>query len=186
MRFQLLILLFVPPDSALRHHNVRRFQIAMHNAFAVGCIQRAQGSVRRTATREPKAGARAASRPRRTPSPDNPDRRRTKSRCADGSERRWRGLRAWEIFGATIRSSRVSRALKTWPIPPSPTGAITWYGPNLRAGSSDIQAIVQGRPGAISTPSGATLTPHSRMCRAQFPSRLSATRTKLRSIPPPR
>src|SRR6266571_1761301 len=45
---------------------------------------------------------------------------------------------AWEIFSATIRSNRVSRALKTWPIPPSPIGAITSYGPNLRAGSSDI------------------------------------------------
>jgi hypothetical protein len=28
--------------------------------------------------------------------------------------------------------------LKTWPIPPSPIGAITSYGPNLRAGSSAI------------------------------------------------
>src|SRR5215467_10237183 len=45
---------------------------------------------------------------------------------------------AWEIFSATIRSSRLSRALKTWPIPPSPIGAITWYGPKLRAGSIDM------------------------------------------------
>src|SRR5258708_40229691 len=124
MRFQLLILLFVPPDSALRHHNVRRFQIAMHNAFAVGCIQRAQGSVRRTATREPKAGARAASRPRRTPSLDNPDRRRTKSRCADGSERQVRGAPAWGIFGATDPSKRGARALQDQATSPAPTRAI--------------------------------------------------------------
>src|SRR5260370_39546545 len=54
----------------------------------------------------------------------------------------------WEIFSATLRSSRVSRALKTWPIPPSPIGAITWYGPNLRAGSSDIHGHCTRRPGA--------------------------------------
>ena len=40
-------------------------------------------------------------------------------------------------------------AFQTTPIPPLPMGAITWYGPNLLAASSDITAIVQARAGAV-------------------------------------
>jgi hypothetical protein len=39
---------------------------------------------------------------------------------------------------ATVRSSRVSRARYTSPIPPAPSGARISYGPSLVAGASGI------------------------------------------------